>query len=64
MKIKDQFAVGSNTVLLFDDLKMANTKYVEIDSKKFEAVICFDLPNAIAVKGSGDFKGKELQFVN
>lgn len=64
MKIKDQFAAGDNTVLLFDNFKMANTKYVAVDGKKFEAVICFDLPNAIAVKGSGDFKGKELQFVN
>ena len=28
MKIKDQFAAGNNTVLLFDNLKMANTKFV------------------------------------
>lgn len=64
MKIKDQFVSGNNTVLLFDNLKMANTKFILVDGKKFEMVICFDLPNAIAIKGNGNFKGKEIDFVN
>ena len=63
MEIKDQFVAGNYTILLFDELEMVNGKYVEIEGKHYEAVICFDLPNAIAIKAEGDFKGKKLKFI-
>ena len=36
---------------------------VYIDGTEYETEIVYDIPNAIAVKGKGDFEGKSVEFV-
>lgn len=62
--IKDQYKLDKYTILLFDNLVVGNTKYVQIDGIKYKPEICFDLPNALAIEAKGDFIGKQLYFVN
>lgn len=63
MKIKEQFYAGEYTVLLFEKLDIRKAKYIVINGVKYEAIICFDLPNAIAVKTIGDFVGADADFM-
>lgn len=62
-KIIGQFIVGDYTVLLFDELNTPSSKVAEIDGAKYELEICFDMPNAVAVKGIGEFVGREVKFI-
>ena len=62
--IKDQYELDKYTILIFDNLVVGSTKYVQIDGVKYKPEICFDLLNTLAIEAKGDFKGKQLYFVN
>lgn len=63
-KILDSFFVTNYTVLVLESpLPIGWKNRVYIDGTEYETEIVYDIPNAIAIKGKGDFEGKSVEFV-
>lgn len=65
-KIEFEHRTGNTTLLGIDSeipIKWMGKK-VEIAGKEFSALIVYDLPNHIAVKGVGSFLGKTINFLS
>lgn len=62
-KIVDCFSIGQFTVLVLDSPPPSEwNKFVQIENIKYETEIAYDFPNAICVKGNGNFKNKNVEF--
>jgi hypothetical protein len=61
MKILNQLNIGPYSVIQVDGNDQIG-KVAIIDGKKYDTEIVYDLPNSIAIKGEGDFVGKEVHF--
>lgn len=64
IRIIEQLKTGKYTLLALDSPPPNHwDKKVEIEGTEYETEIVYDLPNHIAVIGSGEFKGKEIIFI-
>lgn len=64
IKVNKQLDSGNFTVLILNCAppnKWNNT--VRIDGIIYETEIVYDLPNAIGIKGKGDFLNKNVDFI-
>lgn len=64
IKVNKQLEVGNYSVLMLDS-EIPHTKFSKllIDGKEYKPEIVYDLKNSIGVAASGDFEGKEIQFI-
>lgn len=55
----------NNTILLFTykPIPFVDYKAISIDSKLYKSIDVYDLENAVAIEGTGDFIGKEIKLV-
>jgi len=62
-KVTYEFSAGEYTILKLDGPipQKQHTTYI-IDGKKYDIVPVYDMPNCIAVRATGNFIGKEVQF--
>ncbi len=62
--IEKQLNVGKYTVISINQELPTNWgKLVEINGKKYETEIAYDLPNSLGIVGTGEFVGKEIKFI-
>jgi len=63
-KIEKQITVAGKTLLLFDSpVPMKRFTKLLIDGIEYDPIIAFDIRDAYAVNGAGDFEGKEVEFI-
>lgn len=59
-----QLYAGKYTILILDgELPPHRNGLVRIEGKKFQTEIVYDLPRSIGIIGTGDFTGKEIEFI-
>ena len=64
IKIIDQVEVGKYTVLFLDaPVPLKNFNMLKIDGILYETEIVYDSTKSIGVCGTGNFVGKEIDFV-
>ena len=65
LKVTYQLATGKYTLVgLSESLPYHWTGHeVLIEGKSYQTKIVYDLPKSIAIFGTGDFVGKEIDFV-
>lgn len=59
-----QFEIHKYTVLLFENLKMYKSHFIEIEGERYKIVNSLDYPNGLAIEAKGNFIGKKVIFVN
>lgn len=64
IKVNKQLEGGNYSVLMLDS-DIPHTKFSKllINGKEYKPEIVYDLKNSIGVAASGDFEGKEIQFI-
>lgn len=64
IKVNKQLEVGNYSVLMLDS-EIPHTKFSKllINGKEYKPEIVYGLKNSIGVAASGDFEGKEIQFI-
>lgn len=64
LKVVFQHTVKNTTLLITDNpIPFVDYKAISIDSKLYEPLDVYDLDNALAIVGTGDFVGKEIKLV-
>ena len=62
-KVIQQFGVKDITVMKLDSpLPVKPYNQYLIDGKPYEIVSIYDFPNCIAIRGTGDYLGKAVEF--
>lgn len=65
IKVEKQFDFTGKTILIFDsDIPTAKYSRLLIDGKEYKPDIVYDLKRALGVAATGDFEGKEVEFIN
>ena len=60
-KVIDNFKVGKYLVIVLDNVEK-DFKKIEIDGIRYDAIIAYDIPNAISIESENDFIGKSVKF--
>ncbi len=61
-KVIDCFHVGKYAVVIADAVPARYSK-VKIDGNEYSVTIAYDIPNAVAVESSINFKDCDIEFV-
>lgn len=63
-KVIEQFNCGKYTVISLKSPPPSHWKKgVRIDNIEYDTEIVYDLPNSIGIIGTGDFKDKQIEFI-
>ena len=64
IKIEKQIDLGNRVILLLDSA-LPNKRFskLRINGKEYMPEVVYDLKNSIGVIGTGDFEGKEIEFI-
>ena len=60
-KVIDNFKVGKHLIIVLDSIEKDFTK-IEVEGTLYDAIIAYDIPNAISIESENDFIGKKVKF--
>lgn len=61
-KVINNFKMGKYLIMVLDNIDK-DFKQVEVDGKRYDVTIPYDIPSAIAIKTDNDFIGKSVNFI-